>query len=67
MSFDVSLLFTNVPVGEAVSIISKRLREDETLGNRTFLSSLEWIAEPAGDMPEVHLASYFSYGRNSYE
>jgi len=29
VSFDVSSPFTNVPVGEAVSIIHKRLREDE--------------------------------------
>ena len=65
VSFDVSLLFTNVPVGVEVSIISIRLREDKTLGDRTSLSSLEWIAEPAGNMPEVHLLQL--YGRNSYE
>ena len=44
VSFDVSSLFTNVPVGEAISIICVRLREDETLGDRTILS-LERLAE----------------------
>ena len=34
----------NVPVGKAVSIIRERLREDETLGDRTLLSP-EWVAE----------------------
>ena len=32
VTFDVSSLFTNVPVGEAVSIICERLMEDGTLG-----------------------------------
>ena len=44
VSFDVFSLFTNVPVGEAISIICVRLREDETLGDRTILS-LERLAE----------------------
>ena len=44
VSFDVSSLFTNVPVGEAISTICVRLREDETLGDRTILS-LERLAE----------------------
>ena len=44
VSFDVSSLFTNVPVGEAISVICVRLREDETLGDRTILS-LERLAE----------------------
>ena len=38
VNFDVSSLFTNVPVGEAVSIRSERLMEDKTLGDRTSLS-----------------------------
>ena len=63
MSFDVSSLFTNVPVGEAISVIRERLREDETLGDRTILSP-EWVAE----LLEMCLKStYFSYGGNFYE
>ena len=44
MSFDVSLLITNVLVGEAISVIRERLREDMTLGDRTILSP-ERLAE----------------------
>ena len=35
VSFDVSSLFTNVPVGEAVFIIHERFRGNKTLGDRT--------------------------------
>ena len=63
VSFDVSSLFTNVPVGEAVSIIHKRLMEDETLGDRTSLSP-----ERIADLLEMCLRStYFSFGGNFYE
>ena len=63
VSFDVSSLFTNVPVGEAVSIIRERLREDETLGDRTSLSP-----ERIADLLEMCLRStYFSFGGNFYE
>ena len=63
VSSDVSFLFTNVPVSEAVFIIRKRLMEDETLGDRTYLS-LERIA----DLLEMCLRStYFSFGENFYE
>ena len=63
VSFDVSSLFTNVPVGEAVSVIPERLREDRTLGDRISLS-LEQIA----DLLEMCLKStYFSFGGNFYE
>ena len=66
VSFDVSSLFTNVPVREAVSIICKKLRGHKTLGtlgNRTVLSP-KWIAE----LLEMLLKStYFSFGVNFYE
>ena len=38
VSFDVSSLFTNVPVDETIFVIHERLREDKTLGDRTILS-----------------------------
>ena len=38
VSFDVSSLFTNVPIDEVVQVIRDRLRRDETLVNRTTLS-----------------------------
>ena len=57
VSFDVSSLFTNVPADEAISVIHRRLGEDGTLGDRTFLSP-EWIAE----LLKMCLKStYFSY------
>ena len=55
-NFDVSSPFTNVPVGEAVSVIRERLREDETLGDRTSLSP-EWIADLL-----CLKSTYFSFG-----
>ena len=62
-SFNVSSLFTNVPVGEVVSVIRDRLREDETLEDMTSLSP-EWTA----DLLEMYLRStYFSFGENFYE
>ena len=60
-NFDVSSPFTNVPVGEAVFVIRERLREDETLGDRTSLS-LERIADLL-----CLKSSYFSFGGNFYE
>ena len=63
MSLDVSSLFTNVPIDEAISLIRRRLREDETLGDRTILSP-EWVAE----LLEMCLKStYLSYGGDFYE
>ena len=54
VSFDVFSLFTNVPVDDATSVIHGRLREDETLGDRTILY-LQQIAELLEMCPEVHL------------
>ena len=39
VSFNVSSLFTNVPIGEAVQVIQAKLREDDSLAERTPLSS----------------------------
>ena len=63
VSFDVSSPFTNVPVEEAISVIRERLREDETLGDRTILSQ-----ERVAELLEICLKStYFNFGRNFYE
>ena len=63
VSFDVSSLFTNVPVGEAVSIIRERLVEDGTLGDRTSL-----CPEQIADLLEMRLRSTdFSFRGNFYE
>ncbi|VEN63925.1 unnamed protein product, partial [Callosobruchus maculatus] len=37
ISFDIDSLYTNVPVGEALGIIQKRLQEDPTMKDRTNL------------------------------
>ena len=44
VSFDVSSFFTNVPIGEAVLVIWAKLREDDSLAERTPLS-LDRVAE----------------------
>ena len=63
VSFDISSLFTNVLVGVAISIISERLREDKTLGDRTILSP-----ERLAELLEMCLKSTcFSHGGNYYE
>ena len=38
MSLDIPSLFSNVLVGEAISVIRKRLREEVTLGEMTIFS-----------------------------
>ena len=54
VSFDVSSLFTNVPVGEAVSIICERIREDGENGGQD-LSLPGTNCRSTGDVPKVHL------------
>ena len=41
---DISPLFTNVPVGEAVTVTCERLQEDKRLMGKTPLSS-DWILQ----------------------
>ena len=63
VSFDVSSLFTNVPIDEAVQVIRDRLRGDETLMNRTTLSP-----DRVAELLEACLRStYFCYGGEFYE
>ena len=63
VSFDVSSLFTYVPIDEAVQVIRDRLRGDETLVNRTTLSP-----DRVGELLEACLRStYFCYGGEFYE
>ena len=62
VSFDVSSLFTSASVDEAISVIRKRLREDETLGDRTILSPervaelLEMCLKPTSAMEEASIS-----------
>ena len=63
VSFDVSSLFTNVPVDEAVRVIRDRLQEDRTLGDRTTLSP----GKVAGLLETCLKSTYFSYGGDFYE
>ena len=63
ISFDVTSLFTNVPIGEAVEIIHDRLREDEDLVERTPLSP-DRIAELLGLCLK---STYFSDSGEFYE
>ena len=63
VSFDVSSLFTNVPVDEAVQVIRDRLQQDEMLADRTTLSP-----DKVADLLEMCLKStYFSYGGDFFE
>ena len=55
------VVFTNVPVDEATSVIHGRLREDETLGDRTILYP-QRVAELLEMCPEVHLPAMEAMG-----
>ena len=62
VSFDVTSLFTNVPVDEAVQVICDKL-QDETLADRTTLSPDRVV-----ELLDACLRStYFSYGEDFYE
>ena len=63
VSFDVTSLFTNVPIDEAVHVIRDKLRGDETLEDRTTLSP-----DRVEELLEACLRStYFSYEGDFYE
>ena len=63
VSFDVSSLFTNVPIGEVVDIITDRLEEDDSLVDRTPLSP-----EEVAELLQLCLRStYFSFNGEFYE
>ena len=63
VSFDVTSLFTNVPVDEAVQVIHDKLQGDETLADRTTLSPDRVV-----ELLDACLRStYFSYGEDFYE
>ena len=63
VSFDVSSLFTNVPIGEAVDIIRDRLEEDDSLEDGTSLSS----KRVAVLLYLCLRSTYFSFDGESYE
>ena len=63
VSFDVSPLFTNVPIGEATDIIRDRLEEDDSLEDRTPLSP-----HRVAELLQLCLRStYFSFNGEFYE
>ena len=63
MSFDVSYLFTNVPIQEAVDVIHGRLQDDEAVGERTALQP-----NSIADLLELCLhCTYFYFNSRVYE
>lgn len=63
VSFDVTSLFTNIPVDEAVEVTRMLLQGDETLGERTALS-----AENIAELLKLCLKStYFRFEGKFYE
>ena len=61
-SYDVSALFTSVPVDKAMDIIRRRLQEDVTLSNRTPLSPDDVIAV----LDKCLKGTYFLYNGEYY-
>ena len=62
VSFDVSSLFTHVPIGEMVKVIPAKHREDNSLAVRTLISP-----DRVPELLEMCLRStYFSYGGELY-
>ena len=63
VSFDVSSLFTNIPIQEAVQVIKKKLKEDQSLPSRTSL-----IPERITELLEICLiTTYFRFQGRFYE
>ena len=63
MSFDVSSLFTNVPIDEAVLFIHEKLLNNETLMDRTNLTP-----DQISELLQICLhCTYFSYEGVIYE
>ena len=63
VSFEVVSLFTNVLVDEALRVISNRLQQDETLGERTNIPTQELC-----HLVELYLRStYFQFSGSFFE
>ena len=63
VSFDVSSLFTNVPIQEAVQVIKRELKEDQSLPSRTSLKP-----ERITELLEICLiTTYFRFQGRFYE
>ena len=63
VSFDVSSLFTNVPIDEALDIVQQRLEQDSTLPDRTSLTVTSLM-----DLLRLCLqTTYFAQGDNLYQ
>ena len=63
VSFDVVSLFTNVPVDEAILVISNRIQQEETLKERTSIPIPELC-----HLVELCLRStYFQFGQTFFE
>ena len=63
VSFDVELLFTNVPIGKALEVVNKKLTEDDTLSDRTTL-----LPNQVTSLLEICLrTTYFIYQGQCFE